>query len=139
MAYRVEVSPRSRHVGRFIGRVRNELLKAISDERRASGLNQQRLAEKLELQRAELNRQLAGRSHLTLRSVAELSWALGCDIHFELRKPTEEPGQNLNLETTTLEWNPPTLVGDKASNQNKSRAAKANPFDAAPHRGASCE
>lgn len=139
MAYRVEVSPRSRHVGRFIGRVRNELLKAISDERRTSGLNQQRLAEKLELQRSELNRQLAGRDHLTLRSVAELSWALGCEIHFELRKPTEEPGQNLNLETTTIEWNPPTFVGDKAGNGSKVRAVKAPHFDLPAHRGASRE
>jgi hypothetical protein len=139
MAYRVEVSPRSRHVGRFIGRVRNELLKAISDERRTSGLNQQRLAEKLELQRSELNRQLAGRDHLTLRSVAELSWALGCDIHFELRKPTEEPGQNLNLETTTLEWGAPTFVGDKARTNSHSTAAKPNSFDTTAHRGASCE
>jgi hypothetical protein len=110
-SYRVDISPRSRRVGRFIARVRNELLKAVDEERRASHLNQQSIAEKLEQKRSTINRQLSGEDHITLRSVAELSWALGREINFELRKPIEESGQNINMETTTIGWKAPTLIG----------------------------
>lgn len=109
-SYRVDISPRSRRVGRFIARVRDELLKAVDEERRAARLNQQMIAEKLDQQRSSINRQLSGEDHLTLRSVAELSWALGREINFELRKPVEESGQNINMETTTIGWKQPTLV-----------------------------
>jgi|SRR5271163_3002773 len=110
-SYRLDISPRSRRIGRFIAQVRNELYKAIDEERRASGLNQQAIADRLGLQRSAINRQLAGEDHLTLRSVAELSWDLGREISFELRKPVEASGQNINLNTTTLEWKRPKLVG----------------------------
>ncbi len=111
VSYRVDISPRSRRVGRFIARVRNELLKAVDEERRGSRLNQQAIAEKLEQKRSVINRQLSGEDHITLRSVAELSWALGREINFELRKPVEENGQNINMETSTIGWKPPTVVG----------------------------
>jgi ribosome-binding protein aMBF1 (putative translation factor) len=109
-SYRVDISPRSRRVGRFIARVRDELLKAVEEERRAARLNQQMVAEKLGQKRSSINRQLSGEDHLTLRSVAELSWALGREINFELRKPVAEGGQNINTETTTIGWKQPTLV-----------------------------
>ena len=109
-SYRVDISPRSRRVGRFVARVRDELLKAVEEERRAARLNQQMVAEKLDQKRSSINRQLSGEDHLTLRSVAELSWALGREINFELRKPVAESGQNINTETTTIGWKQPTLV-----------------------------
>jgi len=59
-----------------------------------------------------------------LRSVAELSWALGREINFELRKPVEESGQNINTETTTIGWKQPTLVsmpGDTCVERKKAR------------------
>jgi hypothetical protein len=123
-SYRVEISPRSRRVGRFIARVRSELLKAVDEERRASRVNQQAIAEKLEQQRSAINRQLSGEDHLTLRSVAELSWALGREINFELRKPVEESGQNINIETTTIGWKTPTFIGARATTASFSQKTR---------------
>lgn len=109
--YRVDIGHRSRRVGRFIARVRGELLKAVDEERRASRLNQNSIAEKLECRRSLVSHQLIGDANLTLRSVAELSWALGREISFELRKPADEAGQNFfNADTATIEWKKPTLI-----------------------------
>lgn len=97
--YRVDIGSRSRTVGRFVARVRNELLKAVKEERDASKINSQGVANRLDWHRSAVNRQLSGDAPLTLRSVAELSWALGREINFELHKPVQEPGQNFNMET----------------------------------------
>jgi ribosome-binding protein aMBF1 (putative translation factor) len=110
--YQVDIGHRSRRVSRFIARVRGELLRAVDEERRTSRLSQNAIAKKLDWRRSLVNRQLSGDAHLTLRSVAELSWALGREISFELRKPVARDGQNFfNEETTTIAWKKPTLVG----------------------------
>jgi ribosome-binding protein aMBF1 (putative translation factor) len=110
--YQLDIGHRSRRVGRFIARVRGELLKAVDEERRTSKLNQNAIAKKLGSQRSLVNRQLSGEASLTLRSVAELSWALGREISFELRKPIARDGQNFfNAETTTIAWKKPTVIG----------------------------
>jgi hypothetical protein len=109
-AYVLDVGPRSRAAARFIARVRSEILTAIVENRRATAVNQQAVAERLGKKRSEINRQLTGEAPLTLRSVAELSWVLGREISFELRKPVENPGQNLNVEMTTVEWKKPTVI-----------------------------
>jgi ribosome-binding protein aMBF1 (putative translation factor) len=110
-SYCVDIGSRSRKVGRFIARVRSELLKAVEEERSASKLSQQEIAKRLAEKRAVINHQLSGTAPLTLRSVAELSWALGREISFELREPSRDAGQNCNMETTTVEWKKPTFVG----------------------------
>jgi hypothetical protein len=110
-SYRVDIGSRSRRVGRFIARVRSELLRAVDEERRTAHASQQAIAQRLEQDRSAINRQLSGEANLTLRSVAELSWALGREIKFELRKPIEEIGQNINIETSTIEWKKPTVIG----------------------------
>lgn len=46
--FRFDIDARSRTAGRFIGRVRRELLKAITEEKGA-GLTQQELAQRLEI------------------------------------------------------------------------------------------
>ena len=110
-SYCVDIGSRSRKVGRFIARVRHELLKAVEEERRTAKLSQQDLASRLDGERSDITHQLSGTKPLTLRSVAELSWALGREINFELRTPTQSAGQNFNPETTTVEWKKPTVVG----------------------------
>jgi len=49
--------------------------------------------------RSVINRQLTGLENLTLRRVAELAWALGWDIVFELRRPKELAEQATPLQT----------------------------------------
>lgn len=109
-AYVFDVGARSRAAARFIARVRSEILTAIGEERAATALNQQGVAKQLGKRRTEINRQLTGEAPFTLRAVAELSWALGREISFELHRPLVNPGQNLNAEMTTVEWRKPRVI-----------------------------
>src|SRR6266481_7263280 len=79
--FRFDIDTRSRLAGRFIGRVRRELLKAIKEEKR-DGLTQQELARRLETRRSDINRQLSGEAEITLRSLADLAWALDREVFF---------------------------------------------------------
>lgn len=114
--FRFDIDARSRTAGRFIGRVRRELLKAITEEKGA-GLTQQELAQRLEIQRSSINRQLSGEADITLRSLADLAWALDREITFELRRPDNTEGQNVAPVTSTIGHRPAKIIGPKAPNE----------------------
>jgi transcriptional regulator with XRE-family HTH domain len=101
-SFHFDIGSRARNAGRFIGRVRNELLKALSERKQEGKFTQQELAKKLEIHRSLVNRQLSGESNLTLRSLADLAWAMDMEISFELRKPAMEAGQNQPVVTSTI-------------------------------------
>lgn len=90
MSFLLRISDRSRKAGRFIGRVHREIQKAFVD----SGLKQSELARKLEIDRATLNKRICGQSNLTLRSIADIAWALDQDIEFSFRR---KDGRNNNF------------------------------------------
>ena len=100
--FHFDIGERARHAGRFIGRVRSELLRALSERKREAGLTQQSLARKLDTERALINRQLSGETSLSLRSLADLAWAMDMEISFELKKPVTEAGQNQPATTSTV-------------------------------------
>jgi transcriptional regulator with XRE-family HTH domain len=112
--FRLDIDARSRTAGRFIGRVRRELLKAVTEEKRA-GLTQEQLARRLKMRRRTLNLQLAGEKEWTLRSLADLAWALDREIAFELRHPKEEPGQNITPSTSTISYSRMKVITPAAS------------------------
>jgi len=94
MSYQFDIGERGRRVARFLGKVRRELQVALDHEKAARKLTQQQIANLLGVNRSVINRQLLGGENLTLRRVAELAWALGWDIVFELKKPAVARGQN---------------------------------------------
>jgi transcriptional regulator with XRE-family HTH domain len=102
-SFHFDIGSRARQAGRLIGGVRSELLKALSERKAETGLSQQAVAQKLGVHRSLINRQLTGETNLTLRSIADLAWALDMDISFELKKPTVEAGQNQPATTSTIE------------------------------------
>jgi nucleoid DNA-binding protein len=87
-SYMFEIGEKARKASRFIGHVRAELQRALVAEKASRKLTQQKLADALGVNRSVINRQLMGTENLTLRSVAELGWALGWEPHFEMRKKT---------------------------------------------------
>jgi transcriptional regulator with XRE-family HTH domain len=93
-SFHFDIGSRARHAGRFIGRVRGELLKALSQRKSEGHLPQQALAEKLGIERSAINRQLSGEANLTLRSLADLAWAMDMEISFALTAPPANAGQN---------------------------------------------
>ncbi len=94
MSFRLKVSSRSRKAGRFIGRVRDEIVKAFLQEKEAHGISQEKVAQTLGVNRSQINRILKGEENLTLRTVADLAWALDRDIVFSLVKSEKSLGQN---------------------------------------------
>ena len=103
-SFHFDIGSRARHAGRFIGRVRGELLRALAERKAEIGLSQQALARKLDADRAQINRQLSGEANLSLRSLAELAWAMDMDISFELKKPVTSVGQNQLMTTSTVQY-----------------------------------
>jgi transcriptional regulator with XRE-family HTH domain len=107
--FHFDIGSRARHAGRFIGRVRGELLRVLAEKKAKAGLPQQAfpqqaLAEKLGVKRSLINRQLSGEANLSLRSLADLAWAMDVEISFELKQPMARAGQNqpiLNQPMTT--------------------------------------
>jgi|SRR5258708_22403013 hypothetical protein len=89
-----DIGERGRRVARFIGKVHRELQDALEHEKKTRGLTQQQIASLLNVNRSVINREFLGGGNLTLRRLAELAWALGWDIIFELRRPTTIAGQN---------------------------------------------
>lgn len=100
MSYELKIGAKDRFAGRFIGAVRKALMRAAMAEKKVSGLSQQSIASKLGINRSVINRILKGEFNLTLRSVAEIAWALGWEIEFSLRKPTTGAGTRSGLVTS---------------------------------------
>jgi len=86
MSYELKIDPKKRAASRFIGKVRKALVSAAIDEKGMSGINQQKLAAALGVNRSMITRMLKGESNLTLRSVGELAWALGWEPEFTLKR-----------------------------------------------------
>lgn len=102
MRFRFDIGGRARAASRLTGDVRSDLIRAILREKLATGLTQQQLAKKLGVSRSMLNRSLAGKEELTLRSLADLAWALDKEVVFELRDSLALPGQNYPVQTSTV-------------------------------------
>jgi hypothetical protein len=101
-SFHFDIGGRARHAGRFIGRVRGELLRALSQRKGEGRLPQQVLAEKLGIKRSVINQQLAGETDLSLRSLADLAWAMDMEISFELKRPAAEAGQNHPVQNQAM-------------------------------------
>ncbi len=101
MSYRLKLTPRQRKVGRFIGAVRNEIQKAYAEEKAAGHTTQAELARNLGVSRSVVNRRIRGLQNLTVRSIADLAWALNREIVFGFREPSARPGTNQVVTTTS--------------------------------------
>jgi transcriptional regulator with XRE-family HTH domain len=112
--FRFDIGSRSRNAGRLIGGVRRELLAALTDAKKG-GLTQEELARRLDLRRPDVNRQFSGEAELSLRSLADLAWALDRDITIELRRRDQAPGQNIAPETSTVRYKPVKVVEPRAT------------------------
>jgi hypothetical protein len=130
-SFHFDIGSRARHAGRFIGRVRNELLRALAERKANSAFPQQALAEKLRIERSQINRQLSGEANLSLRSLADLAWAMDMEISFELKTPAAKAGQNqLTLSqpmtTSTVQYGRIKYINGGGKQVSVS-AAPANP------------
>lgn len=94
-SFRLDVKPNRRAAARFVGKVRRELQAAVVADRERLGITQTKIADAIGVHRSVISRELNGRQDITLGRVAELAWAMGREIEFELKVPKLEVGQNI--------------------------------------------
>lgn len=85
MSFLFDLDEKSEAVVSFISRVRDELLRAYRSEKAEKNTSLQNIADKVDGDKSAIHRQLNGEGNLTLRTVAELSWAFDREPFFELR------------------------------------------------------
>lgn len=104
-SFQIAISPSKRAAGRFISRVRRSLQRALVEEGNVSGINQSRVANAIGVHRSVISRELNGTQDITLGRVAELAWALGREIEFDLVVQKAPAGTNA-LPTTNASPDP---------------------------------
>ena len=104
-SYLYDIGEQGRAVSRFIAHVRSELQKAYAQERTERKLTQQKIATTLGVNRSVINRQLMGLENMTVRSVAELAWAIGWTPNFSVSKYEQEGNYFITADVTPK---PPT-------------------------------
>lgn len=112
MSFKFRTTPKERAGNKMISLVLRETLRAAAEEKVASGITQQEIADKLGVHKSSISRLLRGQSNLTLRSVGEFLWALGWEPEFSAKR-NSEPSHNL----TTVAGSKPEAVFE-VSNQN---------------------
>jgi transcriptional regulator with XRE-family HTH domain len=93
-SFQIGLSPSRRAAGRFVSRVRRALQRAVVEEGERNGLNQSKIADAIGVHRSVISRELNGRQDITLGRIAELAWAMGREIEFDLVKVVPEVGSN---------------------------------------------
>ncbi len=96
-SFQIAISPSKRAAGRFISKVRRALQQALVEEQAISGINQSAVAEAIGVHRSVVSRELNGRQDITLGRLAELAWAMGRGIDFQLVPMGSEVGINAPL------------------------------------------
>lgn len=94
MSFQITLTPSRRAAARFVVAVRRALQKAYVEEQNSSGLTQTDIARAIGVHRSVINRELRGMKDITLGRVAELAWAMGRKISFDLPKIPASPGAN---------------------------------------------
>jgi plasmid maintenance system antidote protein VapI len=94
-SFQIAISPSRRAAARFIARIRRALQAAVVEEGERSGVNQSEIARSIGVHRSVISRELNGRQDITLGRIAELAWALGREIEFELVEPKVATGSNV--------------------------------------------
>ncbi|MFN0045599.1 MAG: helix-turn-helix domain-containing protein [Sphingorhabdus sp.] len=101
-SFQIAISPSRRAAGRFISRVRRSLQRALVEENELTGANQSGVAAAIGVHRSVISRELNGRQDITLGRIAEIAWALGREIEFELVRPEQRHGCNIALSTSGI-------------------------------------
>jgi transcriptional regulator with XRE-family HTH domain len=99
-SFQIILSPNRRAAGRFINSVRRAILKALSEERKKTGLTQSDIARVIGVHRSVISRQVMGREDISLGRVAEFAYAMGRKPFLELREQNQVVGTNSATSTT---------------------------------------
>lgn len=94
MSYRLKISQKARETGLSVFGMVSAFQKAFA-RKRSGGLTQQKVAEKLGINRAVVNRRLLGRDNMTMTTLAEMAWALDHELRMYLIPKTVSEETNV--------------------------------------------
>jgi hypothetical protein len=109
-SFQFDIGGRARKSGRFVQHVRTELLKIASLREQTQGVTPQAVAERLQIERAEVDRQLSGEQPLTLGNIADLAWALGAEVIVAIREDRSDRCGAAEMPTSTVGLRPIKVV-----------------------------
>lgn len=95
MSYSLKISPKEKATGRFKSRVNRKLLNAALAAKKEHGLTQGQIAASMGVDKSILSRILNGKGNLTLKTIGEISWAVGLVPNIEFEK--KEVGSQVHL------------------------------------------
>ncbi|MCO4317695.1 helix-turn-helix domain-containing protein [Phyllobacterium sp. 21LDTY02-6] len=90
MSYLFELDPKAEAASALISDVGSQLQEAVLCERAKRKLTLQEIANRLDIGRAQVHRMLSGHSNLTLRSLAEIVYALDYTVTINIEPKTNE-------------------------------------------------
>jgi hypothetical protein len=99
ISYEYAIDEKSLVGSRFISEVNDELKRALATEKAERKVTQQSIADKLDIDRAVVNRRFMGLDNLTARTIAETLWAIGWEAHFVAKKMDGDGNEIRQYET----------------------------------------
>lgn len=119
MSFHIKIDSKQKVAAKLIGKVHSELNRAIQIVKQDSNVSQQALADKLEINKATLSRRLGGRTNLTLKSLANLIWAIDGDFEFKINMPSDYSVSNSSRHPVSL-WRSDTTVNTPSTGASES-------------------
>lgn len=84
MSFQFELDEKDEASSDFISDVGEQLQLAFITAKQNDKLNQKSLADKLSVDKSHISRCLSGYNNMTLRTLAELAWALDCELNLKM-------------------------------------------------------
>ena len=120
MSYQLKISPKAMKSARFISRLQKAIQRALAE----SGMSQQDVATKLEIDRSVVNKRLNGKANLTARSIAEFAYAFDKEVYVGLVDKLPASGQNWTASAATVSVIPQSRNAKFSTNGAPSRQLK---------------
>ena len=110
--FQLEIDPKEHFVARAISHARSALRRAFLEAKEERHITQADLARCLGIDRSAINRQLTGEANLTVRSLAEMAWALNRELAIDLPKPMPAGGNEpiVSMNTSSGTVTPPMVI-----------------------------
>lgn len=96
MSFKIKITAKDRSTGRFMSRVHRALAKIVTQMKDEKGLTQQQIADAMGVDKSVVSRILNGESNLTLKTIGDVSWAVGLkpELTFKPIEVVEAPRAN---------------------------------------------
>jgi len=96
MSFKLKISSKDRATGRFMSRVHRALAKVVAETKLEKGLTQQQIADAMGVDKSVVSRILNGESNLTLKTIGDITWALGIKPEVTFKSIAVEASRTVN-------------------------------------------